>query len=165
MDDILGLPIPDAGPAFLAALAVHVPAGLMGVAGGAVAMLARKGGTVHRRAGRVYRWSLTAVFASMAVMAALRWQHTAHLFAIGCLAWTAMLTGYRSRHRRPRLHILGMGLSYIALLTGFYVDNGPHLPGWDRLPAWSHWVLPTMIGVPILLRALRIGRTGKGVTR
>ena len=27
-----------------------------------------------------------------------------------------------------------MAASYVALLTGFYVDNGPQLPLWDRLP-------------------------------
>ena len=32
--------------------------------------------------------------------------------------------------------------SYAPLLTGFYVDNGPHLPLWDRLPHLSYWLLP-----------------------
>jgi hypothetical protein len=27
-----------------------------------------------------------------------------------------------------------MSVSYGALLTGFYVDNDPHLPLWNRLP-------------------------------
>jgi len=25
-----------------------------------------------------------------------------------------------------------LGVSYVALLTAFYVENGPHLPLWDR---------------------------------
>jgi hypothetical protein len=55
----------------------------------------------------------------------------------------------------PRVHGTGMAVSYIALLTGFYVDNGPTLPVWDRLPHITYWLLPAVIGVPLLLRALR----------
>src|SRR5262249_39686800 len=35
------------------------------------------------------------------------------------------------RARRPgdATHIIGMGASYIALLTAFYIDNGKTLPG------------------------------------
>jgi hypothetical protein len=54
-----------------------------------------------------------------------------------------------------------MGGSYIALFTGFYVDNGPNLPLWDRLPYVAYWVLPSLIGIPLILRAL--GRRQKGV--
>ena len=43
-----------------------------------------------------------------------------------------------------------MGVSYVALLTAFYVDNGPHLPIWDRLPALALWLLPSTIGLPLL---------------
>ncbi|HEV3494783.1 MAG TPA: DUF2306 domain-containing protein, partial [Actinomycetes bacterium] len=35
-----------------------------------------------------------------------------------------------------------------------YVDNGPQLPVWDRLPSLAYWLLPSLIGVPLILRAL-----------
>ena len=47
-----------------------------------------------------------------------------------------------------------MAASYVALLTGFYVDNGPQLPLWDRLPTVAYWVLPTLVGVPLTWWAL-----------
>ncbi len=47
-----------------------------------------------------------------------------------------------------------MGIAYVALLTAFYVDNGPHLPLWNRLPTLAFWLLPTAIGAPITARAL-----------
>jgi len=53
-----------------------------------------------------------------------------------------------------RLHILGMSSSYIILLTAFYVDNGPNLPLWRELPRLAFWVLPSAIGVPIIVRTL-----------
>ena len=54
-----------------------------------------------------------------------------------------------------RNHAIGMGGSYIALLTGFYVDNGPFLPIWDRLPHITYWFLPSFVGVPLIWLALR----------
>jgi hypothetical protein len=47
-----------------------------------------------------------------------------------------------------------MGASYIFLLTAFYVDNGKNLPLWNRLPEIAFWVLPALIGVPILVYVL-----------
>ena len=47
-----------------------------------------------------------------------------------------------------------MGIAYTAMLTAFYVDNGPHLPLWDRLPTLAFWILPAAIAVPIITRAI-----------
>ncbi|MEV7628061.1 hypothetical protein [Actinoplanes sp. NPDC089786] len=47
-----------------------------------------------------------------------------------------------------------MAGSYTALLTGFYVDNGPQLPLWDRLPHLSYWLLPAAVAIPLTWRAL-----------
>ncbi|MEO3862265.1 hypothetical protein [Acrocarpospora sp. B8E8] len=162
--DLLGIPVPDAGPVFLVALAVHIVAGVTCVAFGAVSALSAKGGVWHVRSGRVYLCGLGAVFASMAVLSGIRWRENAHLFAIGCLAFTSALTGYLNRRLRPLLHIAGMGTSYIALLTGFYVDNGATLPVWDRLPGWSYWVLPSLLGLPLIARAIWRRRPVKTTT-
>jgi hypothetical protein len=53
-----------------------------------------------------------------------------------------------------KVHIRGMGTSYVLLLTAFYVDNGPNLPLWKELPPLAFWVLPSMVGVPIFVWAL-----------
>jgi hypothetical protein len=47
-----------------------------------------------------------------------------------------------------------MGLSYVLLLTAFYVDNGKSLPLWNALPPWAFWVLPLAIGTPFIIHAL-----------
>jgi hypothetical protein len=161
--DILGTPIPNAGPVFLAALAFHVAAGLICVTCGATAALTRKGSPWHKRFGRGYLWGLVVVFVTLSVMSAIRWRENAHLFVIGILAFTAGLTGYINRRRHPDIHILGMGSSYVLLLTGFYVDNGPHLPLWDRLPAVTYWVLPTLIGLPLIARTIMRRRRQESV--
>ena len=47
-----------------------------------------------------------------------------------------------------------MGLSYILLLTAFYVDNGHSLPLWRDLPTIAYWLLPGTVGVPLIVYAL-----------
>ncbi len=56
--EIFGLPIPDAGPIFAAALVLHILSGLTAVIAGALAATARKQPGRHPRAGRVYLWAL-----------------------------------------------------------------------------------------------------------
>jgi hypothetical protein len=163
--DVLGVDVPDTGVAFLAVLGVHVVAGLGVVVAGLLAALARKRAGRHPRAGRVYLGALGVVAATAAGLAVLRWPDDVHLLALGVIAFGCGLGGYRARRRRRpgwvRWHILGMGGSYVALLTAFYVDNGPQLPVWQLLPAWTFWVLPAAVGAPVIAAALhRYGSRG-----
>ena len=156
--DILGLPIPDAGPIFAAALVIHILSGLTAVISGALAATAKKRPGRHPRAGRIYLWALGGVFTTATIMAIIRWREDAHLLAIGIIAFSLGLYGYQARRRHrpgwPPHHAIGMGGSYIALLTGFYVDNGPFLPLWKQLPHVTYWLLPSIVGVPLIWRAL-----------
>jgi len=165
---VVGIEVGSTTPLFLAVLAVHVPSAGAAVVSGAAAALSGKRPGRHPRAGTIYYWCLTITFAALAVLSALRWPHDAHLLVIGAVGYGAASIGVLARRRRwrgwpvwPRVHGTGMAISYIALLTGFYVDNGPNLPVWDRLPHLTYWLLPTLIGVPLLLRALHRA-TGRG---
>ena len=154
---ILGDQVGSTAPVFLAFLAVHVLAGLTAVITGAIAALVRKGSSRHIRVGRWYYRAITVVFATATALAAMRWRQDYYLFIIGAVAFTAATIGYQHRRRhRPgdTGHIAGMGTAYVAMLTAFYVDNGPHLPLWDRLPAFTFWLLPSAISVPIIVRAI-----------
>jgi hypothetical protein len=154
---ILGDQVGSTAPAFLGVLAIHVLAGLTAVITGAAAALARKGSPRHIRAGRWYYRAVTAVFATATVLAAMRWDRDYYLFILGAVAFTAATIGYLHRRlHRPgdTGHIAGMGIAYTALLTAFYVDNGPHLPLWDRLPILAFWLLPAAIAAPIITRAI-----------
>ena len=158
---MFGDQVGSAAPVFLAFLAVHVIAGLTAVVTGAIAALARKGSTQHMRAGRWYYRAITVVFATATVLAAMRWRQDYYLFIIGAVAFAAATIGYQHRRRhRPgdTGHIAGMGVAYVAMLTAFYVDNGPHLPLWDRLPVLVFWLLPPAIGAPIIIRAVSRAR-------
>ena len=173
-----GLPLPDEGALFDVALALHILAGLTCGIAGALAATAPKQPGRHTRSGATFLWALAVVFASSTTMAGLRFAQDWHLLVIGTVAFGAGSLGYLARRRRRpgwlRVHIPALGGAYIALFTGFYVDNGPHLPLWDRLPGLAYWLLPSLVGVPLILRALarryllRVrpvprGRPGSGV--
>jgi len=161
---ILGTDVGSTAPVFLAFLAIHVAAGLTAVLTGAAAALTRKGSPRHIRAGRWFYRAITVVFVTATILAAMRWRQDYYLFLIGAVAFTAATIGYQHRRRhRPgdTGHIVGMGASYIAMLTAFYIDNGPHLPLWDRLPPLAFWLLPSAIGVPITGRAVLRARRAR----
>ena len=154
---VLGIPIPSSSPLFLSVVAVHVAAGIICTLAGVVAMLAPKRIGRHPSAGTVYYWSLVVVFFSMAILSILRWPANTHLLILGVLSFGAGFLGRRARRHSPvrlRMHVVGMSLSYILLLTAFYVDNGAHLPLWRSLPPLAFWLLPGIVGLPILIWAL-----------
>jgi uncharacterized membrane protein HdeD (DUF308 family) len=158
---ILGDQVGSTAPVFLAFLAVHVAAGLTAVITGAIAAFARKGSPRHIRAGRMFYQAITIVFLTATALSIMRWQQDFRLLIIGAVAFAAATTGYlhRRRHRPGDTgHVLGMGIGYVAMLTAFYVDNGPHLPLWDKLPPLAFWFLPGVVGAPIIARALLAAR-------
>jgi uncharacterized membrane protein len=153
----------DADP-LLILIALHVACGVVAVACGAGAMLTRKGSRRHRRFGRAYVIVLVLLCGTAAVLAGLDWGHRWNLIVLGAVALSCAAVGYGAirlaRPARVAVHLSGMGVGYIAMLTAFYVDNGPRLPVWSLLPPLWLWLLPAAIGVPIIVRAvLRLART------
>ena len=140
-------------------IATHVVAGLAAVVAGALAMLVTKGGLRHRRAGMTYLIAVTILMLTGSVLAVEGFAARRHLLFLGIATFALAAVGYAMRLRRPRqwkaYHLLAMGMSYIVMLTAFYVDNGPRLPLWWRLPNWMLWLLPSLVGFVPLLRAWR----------
>ena len=70
----------------------------------------------------------------MSALSFMRWAENYHLFLLGALSFGFAYFGRSAARRRwhqwPRLHLSGMGASYILMLTAFYVDNDwpPSLP-------------------------------------
>ena len=152
---ILGIATPSTEPFFLAVVSVHALFGLACVISGLVAMLAIKGTGRHTTFGTIYFWCMGGVFLTMAILAAMRWAEDHVLFLLGALAFALALGGrLAARHGSLRVHASCMGGSYIVLLTAFYVDNGKGLPVWRHLPPVAYWIIPALIGAPLILRAL-----------
>lgn len=157
--NVAGFEIPSDSPPFLAILAIHVPLGVAAVVCGVGAMLSSKHRGRHTTIGTIYFWCLAALFVTSTALAATRWPEDNHLFILGAVAFSAGLTGRAVRRQHWStaidLHIIGMGVSYIAMLTAFYVDNGKNLPVWRNLPPLTYWLLPSAIGIPLIVLALR----------
>jgi len=155
---IAGIPIPSTAPVFLATVGIHVVFGIACTVTGVVAMLSNKRRGRHSDFGTIYYWCLAVVFVTATALSVARWAENYHLFILGALSfagayWARRVARQHWRNWIPQ-HIAGMGLSYVLLLTAFYVDNGKHLPLWRDLPQWAFWTLPAVVGVPIIVHAL-----------
>jgi hypothetical protein len=142
--EIFGLPIPDAGPIFAAALVIHILSGLTAVIAGALAATAGKRAGRHPRAGRVYLWALGGIFATATIMAAIRWHEDAHLFAIAVIAFSLGLYGYRARrqHRPAGRHTtpsawVGPTSPYSPAFTSTTAHSYPCGTGYPTSPTGS----------------------------
>jgi hypothetical protein len=157
--NVAGIEIPSTSPLFLTIVGAHVLVGLAAVVCGAVAMLSKKRRGRHSRFGAHYYWSVIWTVATAAALTTMRFADNVDVMALGVLCLGAVMLGRIAVQRRwhgwVQLHITSMGLSYIFLLTAFYVENGEDLPLWDRLPPLAYWLAPGAIGVPIILLALR----------
>lgn len=152
-----GLVIPSTSPVFLAGVAVHASFALTAVVAGLIAMFSPKRPGRHPRFGTVYFWSLSGVFVFATALTLARWVEDYHLFLLGATSFTAAIIARAAVRARgtqwARLHAAGMSLSYLFLLIAFYVDNGKNLPIWRDLPAYTYWLIPTAVAIPIIVRA------------
>jgi uncharacterized membrane protein HdeD (DUF308 family) len=155
---VFGVPVPSVDPVFLAVVRAHIVVGTACVAVGVVAMLSRKGRGRHSTFRGLYYWCLAVIVASTTGLSVVRWDENYHLFLLGALSLTAATVARTALRRRwdnwVGLHITGMGLSYVLMLTAFYVDNGKHLPLWKELPPIAFWLVPAGFGIPLILYAL-----------
>jgi hypothetical protein len=161
--NIAGIQVPSTSPIFLTIVALHVLLGLACVLTGAVAMLIPKRPGRHPNFGTIYFWCLSGAVVLATGLSVVRWTRDYPLFVLGVLSFAAALVGRTAKRQHWSgwilWHITGMGVSYVLLLTAFYVDNGKSLPLWKDLPAISYWLLPTAIGGPLIGRALLRNRS------
>jgi Phosphatidylinositolglycan class N (PIG-N) len=150
---VFGVPVPSVGPLLPGRRAFLV--GITCVVAGIAAMLSQKRRGRHSTFGTTYYWCLSVLVVSATGLSLVRWTENYHLFVLGALsliAATIARTALRQHWRnRLRVHLASMGLSYILILTAFYVDNGKNLPVWRALPQWAFWVLPVTVGAPIII--------------
>ena len=155
---IFGISVPSDSKLFLTIVVIHILLGIICVTSGGAAMLSRKGKGVHPLSGKIYYWGLLLVFITVIPLSIMRWPFNNHLFVLGLLSFLFAYFGRRLAHnprsRWTRRHTICMGLSYIFLLTAFYVDNGKNLPFWKQFPHLFFWLFPAVVGLPIMIYAL-----------
>ncbi len=157
-----GLPL-----SFFLPLVVHALAGLTTGVTGVLAFRAPKRRGRHHRWGKCYLWAYTVVFLTAAILSVQRWEADAYLFALATIGYGLVLSGYAARRFQQEpivrrvvgkqwviAHIVGVIGSYVVLWTAFYVDNAHLIPGVNRLPTLTFWVLPTVIALPFMVLSL-----------
>lgn len=144
-------------------LAVHILSGGLGLLAGPLAMLARKrplrgGRAWHRQIGLLYQGCVTGLCLSALGLVLFNpsvWWLA--LIAIG--TQVAALVGWRSAPSRRGgdvgVHVTAMCSSYVSFVTAFLVVN------FDGL-LW--WVLPTVVGSPLIAWSSRRAVIGYGVS-
>ena len=115
---------------------VHIAAGLVAIASGAVALAALKGALLHRRSGMVFVYSTLVMSSTAAVLAALHQPHPGNVVA-GSLTFylvvTALLAVRRPRRYARQVDVAAM-LAALALILGciglgMFLDIDPQTPG------------------------------------
>ena len=122
-------------------LGVHIAAGLAALLAAGAALGARKGGALHRGAGRVFVLAMLAVTLTTLALVALR--PNLFLFLVGIFSFHLVFTGWRAgalRDGRPRAldHVAGgamalaagamLGLGGASLLGGDLLGGGGSRP-------------------------------------
>jgi hypothetical protein len=148
-----------------AILAVHIALGATGLVLGAIALLVRKHRGRHTRVGEAYHWIMLSVCVTATVIAVLDWQRLWWFVFIATGSYAFALLGYVAAKRRwpgwLRAHITGQGGSYIAMVTALLVVNWQRLTGEPGVNSPWAWMLPTVIGSPIIAWVQRQVALGK----
>lgn len=142
-------------------LAFHIACGAGGIILGPIIMRARKMPGVHTQLGEIYHWLFLAIFLSAAALSFMNWERLWWLLPVGVFSYAFALLGYLSAKLRWKnwlyFHLTGQGGSYIAMTTAVIVVN-------FGTGTWWAWVLPTIVGSPLIAwvrREVRLGRRPK----
>lgn len=138
-------------------LLIHIVCGAGGIILGPVAMNAQKRRGLHTRVGEIYHWLFVVILLTTIVLSLMNWQRFWFLLPVGIGSYGFALLGYAAAKLRWKnwlaFHITGQGGSYIAMTTAVLVVNA-------GIGSWWAWVLPTIIGSPIIFWVRRHVRVG-----
>src|SRR5262245_62105263 len=156
---VLGIPIPSTNPIFLAIIGVHVLFGLAAVITGGAAMLSKKGRGRHSNFGTIYFWCLFVVFVyersvRHALGRELSLVRSRATFVRGCAFWAHCCAATLPPMAQAPSHWHGRVVYFYAycVLRGQRQEPATL---WRELPQIAFWFLPSAIGLPLILYALR----------
>jgi uncharacterized membrane protein len=96
---------------------LHIVAGLLAIASGAVALQAAKGGTLHRKSGMIFAYAMLFMSISGAVLAALKPQRIS--VVAGMLTFYLVITALLTvRRREAGFQRLDVAVMLVAVVSG-----------------------------------------------
>jgi hypothetical protein len=136
-------------------LSLHIIAGTIGLVIGPISGFAKKRKGLHTRVGFAYLIAMSILCLSACALAILNWKQSWWFLFVAAFSFSFALKGYLAAKRRGpswmRSHISGMLGSYIAMTTALLVVNASKIPGYGTLPTVLWWILPTIIGTPLIV--------------
>ena len=151
---------------------VHIAAGLIGIASGAIALAALKGASLHRRSGMVFVYSVIVMSSTAVVLAALHQPHPGNIIA-GWLTFylvaTGLLTvrrlGQYARHVDVVAMFAALALTLVCIGLGLFLDIDQQVPG--GVPPRGYYFIIGAIAVVLALNDMRMIAAGglKGAAR
>jgi hypothetical protein len=150
-------------------LPIHVAAGGLAIVLGAIALLVKKGGTVHRRSGLLFVYAMLVMGTSASLLALRKGSLDGNVMAGAIVAYfvgTALTTVRPASPWTRRINAAALpfafGLALVAIVGGVKAFNGPRLsPG--GVPFRTIGVMSFVIATVLFLAAigdLRILRSG-----
>jgi hypothetical protein len=128
-------------------LPLHIVFGSLGILLGPIIMLSKKQRGIHTRLGEIYHWNMLAICLTAIVLAILEWDRLGWFFYVALFSYSFAFMGYVSGKIRWKswifYHLAGQGGSYIAMTTALLVVN-------VGVTVWWAWVIPSIIGSPII---------------
>lgn len=140
------------------ALIAHIALGICALLLALAAMRSPKMRGAHTIIGNVYHWTFCAMAISACALAVMDWHRLWWFVPIAVFSYAFALTGFLAAKFKPRnwlrIHLVGQGGSFIAMCTAILVVNFASY-------TWLAWMIPTLIGAPVLVwygREIRKGR-------
>ena len=150
-------------------LPIHVAAGGLALVLGAVALLTRNGGTIHRRSGLIFVWAMLVMGISGSILGLRNSFTDGNVIAGGMAAYfvgTSWMTVRRPSPWTRRLNgaalTIAAGLAFVTIVNGITYVNSPRLSP-SGVPFRTIGVMSFVLGTVLLLAAagdLRIMRFG-----
>lgn len=135
-------------------LIMHIVLGGAAMIVGPISMFTRKRRGAHTSSGEIYHWLVLGTCLGAAALALLDWSRIWWFLPIAIGSYAFAFVGYLAAKCRWRgwliVHIVGQGGSYIALVTAVLVVNWQTMFGTRGLGNLWAWVLPTLIGSPMI---------------
>jgi len=140
-------------------LNIHIAVGTIGLLLGPAVLFGRKRRSAHPILGEIYHGVMFGICATAVTLAFLNWSQLQAFLYIGTGSYAFALVGYVAGKVRWRnwlaTHVIGQCGSYIAIVTAVLVVNWKRLPGSGGGDSVWSWLLPTLVGTPIIFWLVR----------